>query len=121
MQYATLEDAGWSSQKIIEVKEFADSLGSDAIMLIHDGAVVAEWGHNAEIEFIASIYKSLFNSLYGIGIAKGKIDISSSLAELGIKAKPPLTRDEKQAQVIHLLSASSGVYRQGREPASGSA
>lgn len=121
MQYATPEDAGWSSQKIADVKAFADSLGSDAVMLIHDGVVVTEWGHNENIEFIASIYKSLFNALYGIEVAEGTIDTSSTLDDLGIEAKPPLTEDEKQAQVIHLLSASSGVYRQGRGPTSSSA
>ncbi|SHG31527.1 CubicO group peptidase, beta-lactamase class C family [Fodinibius roseus] len=121
MQYATPEQAGWSSKKIAEVKDFADSLGSDAIMLIYKGAVVTEWGHNAEVEFIASIYKSLFNSLYGIAIEKGEIDTSATLDELYIRAQPPLSEKEKKAKVVHLLSASSGVYRQGRGPDPGSA
>jgi len=122
-KYATPEEAGWSSTKIEEVKQFADSLGSDAVMLIHNGAVVTEWGHNAEIEFIASIYKSLFNGLYGIAVNEGKIDTSATLGELGIKAKPPFSEMEKQARVVHLLSTSSGVYRTevGRGPDRGSA
>lgn len=120
MQYATPEDAGWSSSKIADVKAFADSLGSDAVMLIHNGAVVTEWGHNSEIEFIASIYKSLFNALYGVGVEAGKIDTSATLGELGIEANPPLNETEKQAKITHLLSASSGVYRQGRGPEPGS-
>jgi CubicO group peptidase (beta-lactamase class C family) len=120
LQYTTPEQAGWSSEKIAEVKDFADSLGSDAVLLIHDGAIVTGWGHNTEVEFIASIYKSLFNSLYGIAVEKGEIDTSSTLGELGIQANPPLTKKERQAKVIHLLSASSGVYRQGRGPVPGS-
>lgn len=111
MQYATPEDAGWSSQKIVDVKAFADSLGSDAVMLIHNGAVVDAWGHNESVEFIASMYKSLFNALYGIAVAEGTIDTTDTLKALGIDAKPSLTRQEAQARVIHLLSASSGVYR----------
>ena len=116
MQYATPEQAGWSSKKIAEVKAFADSLGSDAVLLIHDGAVVTEWGYNTEIEFIASIYKSLFSGLYGIAVKEGKIDTSDTLGELGIEAQPPLSEAEKKAKVIHLLSASSGIYRQPERP-----
>ncbi|MCW9707265.1 serine hydrolase [Fodinibius salsisoli] len=123
MQYSTPEEAGWSSKKITEVKAFADSLGSDAVMLIYNGAIVTEWGHNTEVEFIASIYKSLFNALYGIAVEDGKIDTSSTLGELGIQANPSLSETEKEAKVIHLLSASSGVYRtpEGRGPVPGSA
>ncbi|MFH5882800.1 serine hydrolase domain-containing protein [Halalkalibaculum sp. DA3122] len=122
MQYATPEEAGWSSEKIAEVKAYADSLGSDAVMLVYNGAIVTEWGHNTEVEFIASIYKSLFNALYGIAVEEGRIDTSSTIGELGIQAKPPLSETEKEAKVIHLLSASSGVYRmpEGRGPERGS-
>jgi len=88
MQYATPEDVGWSSQEIADVKAFADSLGSDAVMLVYDGAVVVEWVHNANAEFIASIYKSLFNALYGLGVVEGHMDTSSTLGELGAEYAP---------------------------------
>lgn len=40
MRYATPEEAGWSSERIEDVKAFADSVGTAVGMLVHDGAVV---------------------------------------------------------------------------------
>ncbi|MEZ4679997.1 MAG: serine hydrolase [Caldilineaceae bacterium] len=58
-----------------------------------------------------SITKSLMNALYGIAVQEGQIDIQRSLAELGVDDKwPPLTDGEKQARIVDLLQARSGVY-----------
>jgi len=43
-------------------------------------------------------------------VAEGKIDLSSTLKELGIDDLTPLTEVEKTATVKDLLSARSGVY-----------
>ena len=110
MQYASPEEAGWSSEGIEQARNFADSIGSKAVMLVYNGAIVAKWGYTKDIAPIASIRKSLFSALMGIAVEKGTIDTSSTLAELGIDDKPPLTEKEKQARVIHLLTTSSGVY-----------
>ena len=36
-------DPGWSSRGIADAKVFAESIGTAAFMLVHDGAVVALW------------------------------------------------------------------------------
>ncbi len=110
MQYASPEEAGWTSEGIKEARIFADSLGSKAVMLIYKGAIVAHWGYTKDVAPIASIRKSLFSALLGIAVDEGLIDTSATLAELNIDDSPPLTEKEKQARVIHLLTTSSGVY-----------
>jgi CubicO group peptidase (beta-lactamase class C family) len=110
MQYASPENAGWSSDGIAAARAHADSLGVKAVMLIHRGAIVTEWGRTRDLAPIASIRKSLFSALFGIAVAEGQIDTSATLADLGIDDTPPLTEAEKRARVADLLTTSSGVY-----------
>jgi len=110
MQYASPEAAGWSSDGIAAARAVADSLGAKAVMLIHRGAIVTEWGRTRDLAPIASIRKSLFSALFGIAVAQGQIDTSATLADLGIDDTPPLTDAEQQARVADLLTTSSGVY-----------
>ncbi len=58
-----------------------------------------------------SIRKSLLSALYGIAVAKGEINLNATLDQLGIDDnEPSLTPEEKQARVIDLLKARSGIY-----------
>ena len=114
-RYESPEQAGFSSEGIAEAKAYADSLGSKAVMLIHNGAIVTEWGNTAELAPVASIRKSMFSALIGIAADEGVIDTSSTIGELGITDSTPLTELEKRATVRNLLTTSSGVYL----PASG--
>src|ERR1700676_2995207 len=51
------------------------------------------------------------SALYGIYSAEAAIDINQTLEQLGIDDSPdPLTKEEKQARVVDLLRARSGVY-----------
>ena len=53
----------------------------------------------------------MLNSLYGIAVADGLIDLDATLAELGITDTPTVpTADELQATVRDLLKSRSGVY-----------
>lgn len=110
LQYAAPEDAGWSSEKLAEAKKYYDTLGSTAVMIITDGKVVAAWGDVDRNTPVHSIRKSFMSALYGIYSDEGKIDINKTLQELNIDDNPPLTDKEKQAKVIHLLKARSGIY-----------
>lgn len=110
MQYATPEEAGWSSEGIDKARAFADSLGSKAVMLIYNGAIVTEWGRTQDLAPIASIRKSLLSALIGIAVDEGRIDTTSTLADFGIDDISPLSEEEKKASVYHLLTTSSGVF-----------
>ena len=81
------------------------------MVVIKDGQLVAEWGTTDKSTDLHSVRKSLLSALYGIAVEKGLIDLNSTLAELGIDDQnPPLSSQEKQARVVHLLQSRSGIY-----------
>jgi CubicO group peptidase (beta-lactamase class C family) len=104
------EDLGWSSSKLQEIIPELERLNCSAFLIVTDGQIVFEWGNTANNFFAHSMRKSLVSGLYGIYVAEGKIDLSKTLAELGIDDKVPLTEEEKQATVNDLIKARSGVY-----------
>jgi CubicO group peptidase (beta-lactamase class C family) len=79
-------------------------------MILEHGHVVAAWGDVAKRLVSWSIRKSLLSALYGIEAGRGRIDPEATLGELGIDDDTPLTAAEKQARVVDLLRARSGVY-----------
>ena len=112
VETVTPEDFGWSSARLEGVRQHAESLGTAALMILTDGEVVAAWGDVERTFVMASIRKSLLSALYGIYRAEGPIDLSQTMADLGIDDEPPLTNAEKQATVADLLKARSGVYHE---------
>ncbi|MGO4842094.1 amide hydrolase, partial [Rhizobiaceae sp. 2RAB30] len=104
-------EAGWSIEKLKAAQSYSESLKPTAVMIVQDGRMIAGWGDISHKVNVASVRKSLLSALYGIAVAEGRIDLSSSLAELGIDDKAPsLTVSEKRATVRDLLMSRSGVY-----------
>jgi CubicO group peptidase (beta-lactamase class C family) len=103
--------AGWSEPLLADVQDWSKQIHSTAFMVVHRGAVVAEWGDTAKRTELASVRKSLLSALIGIAVAERKISLDSTLAQLGIDDNAPSLSDaEKQATVRMLLEARSGVY-----------
>ena len=91
-------DAGLVRQDFGQKREFSKSIGTTALMIVQNGVVVAEWGDVAVKSPAHSVRKSLLSALIGIAVEEGKIDLSSTLEELGIDDnEPSLTEIEKQA------------------------
>ena len=104
------EELGWSMPNLEGIVPELERLKVAALMVVTDGQVAFEWGNTA-VNFQAhSMRKSLLSALYGVYVGEGKIDISKTLAELGLDDLTPLTDAEKQATVRELLQARSGVY-----------
>ena len=113
VQISSLDKAGWSKQKLAAPHQYAngDSIHTSAVMILQGGQVVDEWGDIDKKMDVYSVRKTLLSALYGIYSAEGVIDISQTLEQLGINDSPnPLTKEEKQARVVDLLRARSGVY-----------
>ncbi len=110
LQYLNPEQAGWSSEKLLDARKYADSIGTAAFMLIYDGRVVYSWGEIERRFMCHSVRKSLLSALYGIYVDEGEIDLSKTLAEMGIDDVHSLSEREKQARISDLLKARSGVY-----------
>jgi CubicO group peptidase (beta-lactamase class C family) len=102
---------GWDVEKLAEARGTARGAGSTAMMVIHRGRVVTSYGRPERISVVASVRKSLLSALYGIHVAAGTIDTSTTLAELGIDDwEPALTAEEKRATIGDLLRSRSGIY-----------
>ncbi len=110
MRYATPRDAGWSAKELEAAHQYSNKIGSAAVMIIHDGIVVAAWGDITRRYMCHSIRKSFMSALYGTDVPSGNIDLKKTLDDLNVDDQPPLTVLEKQARVVDLLSARSGVY-----------
>jgi CubicO group peptidase (beta-lactamase class C family) len=110
-QLASPQQAGWSAEKLARIHDTVEEMGSTSAMIVQHGVVVAAWGDVAHRSNLHSCRKSLLNSLIGIAVAEGKINLDDTLEKLGIDdKKPSLTPAEKQATVRELLEARSGVY-----------
>ena len=112
-QIPSLEKAGWSKEKLAAARQYAqtDSIHTSAVMIVQGGEVVDEWGDFDQKLDSYSVRKSLLSALYGIYSSEGVIDINETLEQLGIDDSPdPLTKEEKQARIVDLLRARSGVY-----------
>ena len=80
-------------------------------MVVHRGALVAEWGDTSARTPLASVRKSLLSALIGIAVERGEIDLSRTIGALGIDDnEPSLTAEEKSATVRDLLMSRSGIY-----------
>lgn len=105
------EKLGWSRAKLEAARAYAGTIPTAAVMLIVDGRVLDEWGGTETRFNVHSIRKSFLSALYGIHVGEGRIDLSATMADLGIDDnEPSLTPVEKQATVGDLLKARSGVY-----------
>ena len=105
------EEAGWSQQKLEKAESWSRQIGSIAVMVVHHGAVVAEWGDTAAKTGLASVRKSLLSALIGNAVERKEIDLQQTLGALGIDDnEPSLSAEEKTATVRDLLEARSGVY-----------
>lgn len=108
--YSEPGNLGWDESKLTELGNHADSLETAALMIIHKGVLVYEWGATDEEYITQSMRKGLLNSVYGIYWDRGIINLEMTLNELGITDVPPLTQDEKTATVEQLLQSTSGIY-----------
>jgi CubicO group peptidase (beta-lactamase class C family) len=109
--YPTPERAGWSSEPLKEAEAFASTIDTAAVMIVHDGRVVYQWGDTERAFMCHSMRKSILSALYGIYVEQGVIDLDKTMADLGIDDKAPSLSDvEKRATVRDLLKARSGIY-----------
>lgn len=111
LRYTTPEAAGFSSAKLAAARAYWASLNSVAFFVVYRGAVLVDWGETTRRFRCHSVRKSLMSALYGMAIDNGVIDPTHTLEQCGIDDDPPLTTEEKQARIVDLLSARSGVYR----------
>jgi CubicO group peptidase (beta-lactamase class C family) len=105
------ETMGWSSKKLSEARAYSREIGSAAVLIVQHGVVIDEWGATDKKFNVHSIRKSFLGALYGIANANRQVRLEDTLETLGIDdVQPKLSHDEKQAQILDLLTARSGVF-----------
>jgi CubicO group peptidase (beta-lactamase class C family) len=105
---------GWSGLALDRVRDQYESIGSDALLVVDRGVLVVRWGNAERNHIVQSVRKSFVSGLFGIYEAEGAIDLSLSMADLGIddSVPPSLTDLEKEATLRQLLQARSGIYHE---------
>jgi hypothetical protein len=107
MRFKTPEQAGWSSDQMDKV---CRNSNANSIVLLYKGKIVYTYGDYCRRIKCHSMRKSFLSALYGIYIDRGMIDTTATIGSLDITDITPLTSGEKEAQVIDLLKACSGIY-----------
>lgn len=89
----------------------ADSIGTAGLLVIKDGQEILAWGDVDVPREIRSMRKSVNNLILGRLVLAGRLDLGSTLEELGVDDDGfALNETEKQATVAQLMEARSGVY-----------
>ena len=107
MRFKTPEQAGWSSEQLEKV---CRNSNANSIVLVHKGKIVYAYGDYCRRIKCHSMRKSFLSALYGIYINRRIIDTAATIGSLNITDITPLISSEKDAQVIDLLKARSGIY-----------
>lgn len=93
------------------------ALPSTGMLVVVGGRVLWEYGDLQAISYLASVRKSLLAMLYGKYVDNGTIRLDATMADLKIDDVQGLLPLEKQATVLDLLSARSGVYHEAANAA----
>jgi CubicO group peptidase (beta-lactamase class C family) len=109
-RHASPEAVGWSSEGLAQVTATLSDMPTTGLMAIVGGRVLYEYGDIERVSYLASVRKSILSMLIGIYRERGVIDLSRTLAEMGIDDHQGLTEAERQATMLHLLTARSGVF-----------
>lgn len=110
-RYQDVTEAGFDAASLDAARASWEALPSSAFMVVADGAVVAAWG-DMERRFMGhSVRKSFLSGLYGIYYDRGELELNKRLSDLGIDDYPgPLLATEREARILDLLKARSGVF-----------
>ncbi len=110
LRYADATDAGFDPMALQAAREQWESLPSSAFLVVSDGAVVADWGQTQRRFMCHSVRKSFLSALFGIYWDRGDLELNKTVGEIGIDEDDGLLDREKQARILDLLKARSGVF-----------
>jgi len=100
----------WPEEISKEIGRSAERAGSSALVVIHGGDVVLEWGATSSRLNGQSLRKSLLNPLLGVAVERGLLDLDRPVGSFGLPGGGELNEVERGATVRHLLMSRSGIY-----------
>lgn len=102
---------GWDAAKLAEAKAIFAAQPSAAVVVVHQGRLIAQWGTVGTRYTAQSVRKALVNSLVGVLVDQRRLRVTDTLAALGIDDRnPALTDNEKRATLQDLLRSRSGIF-----------
>jgi CubicO group peptidase (beta-lactamase class C family) len=101
---------GWSDGRLRQALEFAEHIGSDIVLVVVDGRIIARRGDFERTMNVRSVRKPLLGALLGIEVQRGHLRVEATLEDLGVDENGGLTDRERSATVADLLTSRSGVY-----------
>jgi CubicO group peptidase (beta-lactamase class C family) len=104
--------AGWTRSGLDSVRAVLSTKETTGFVAIVGGRKLMTYGNIDTVTYLASVRKSVLSMLFGNYVRNGTVDLSKSLADLGIDDVGGLTDAEKQATVKDLITARSGVFHQ---------
>lgn len=108
--YAPPSSSGWSAQQLDELGKVVGALNTTALVVVHKGKIVFEYGRVGSSINIHSARKSMMSILYGIATDKGQGKLDATVSNLGIDDNGGLSDTEKTATVKDMLEARSCIY-----------
>jgi CubicO group peptidase (beta-lactamase class C family) len=109
-EYSNIADAGFDSAKIKIAEEEYKKLKGASVLAVYKGNILINWGENARRFTCASVRKSFLSALLGNAIERKELALETTLHDLKIDDRVPLTEAEKQATISDMLTSRSGVY-----------
>ncbi|MCS7461448.1 beta-lactamase family protein [Paenibacillus doosanensis] len=114
--YKSPEEGHYNSNVFKQITDKLEVMPTTSMMVVVDGKVIYSYGDISQVSYLASARKSILSLLYGRYVKSGKINLDSTLDELGIDDIESLLPIEKTARVRDLLMSSSGVYHPQGSP-----
>jgi CubicO group peptidase (beta-lactamase class C family) len=100
----------WPVELTSRIGGAAERAGTSALVVVHRGEVVLEWGAIAERLAGQSLRKSLLSALIGIAVDRGFLDIERAVGSFDLPEGGKLNEVERRATVRELMMARSGIY-----------
>jgi CubicO group peptidase (beta-lactamase class C family) len=104
------ESAGLSTVKLEALRGWLKTQRTTAMVVVIGGRMVFEYGDTSLVSKIASVRKSVLAMLYGIPTVQERVDFNKTVVQLGLDDVQPFLPREKDATLMHLLTARSGIY-----------
>lgn len=100
----------WPEELTGPIGRAAESAGSSALVVVHRGDVVLEWGETARRLNAHSIRKSLLSALLGVAVDRGLLDVERPVGSFELPERDRLNDVERSASVRDLMMSRSGIY-----------
>lgn len=107
---STSEPHFWPKEIASQVGQIAERAGSSALVVVHRGSVVLEWGAISKRFNSHSARKSLLSALLGVAVDRGLLDIERTVGSFDLPDGKKLNDVERSATVRNLLMSRSGIY-----------